>query len=431
MPVRHFERIMPMSKIDPRTSSDSHTESPLHVLVVDDEPVLREEIVEYLCMRGMNAEYVGSGAEALARLSAAPSIEAMLTDIKMPNMDGLTLAQLAIEQITEEHALEVVVITGHATVADAAAALRLRAVDFLTKPARLTAIATAVAKAGATARQRRAVWRQSQTDVRTLSDSIEALQTLQSQAEELKNQLNERSGATSLEAAARDAFLAVIGHELRTPLQPIIGFADLIENRLDRLSPEQVKTFAHDIRESGHRLNRTLARIVDMTALASKAAIAERVPHRVWTIAQSVAAGHAAALAARKQRLRIDVAIQDDVATDACWLVKLLSELVDNASRFAPVGAAIGLSVRHENGGTVFEVQDTGSGMTADELEIAKQPFKQVDMSPSRPYEGLGIGLAMAKDIAVLLGGTLILDSVKGSGTTVSVHLPDPDGTIR
>jgi signal transduction histidine kinase len=431
MPVRHFERIMPMSKIDPRTSSDSHTESPLHVLVVDDEPVLREEIVEYLCMRGMNAEYVGSGAEALARLSAAPSIEAMLTDIKMPNMDGLTLAQLAIEQITEEHALEVVVITGHATVAVAAAALRCRAVDFLTKPVRLTAIAAAVAKAGAIARQRRAVWRQSQIDIRTLSDAVETLQTLQSQVGELKNLMNERSGTTSLEAAARDAFLAVIAHELRTPLQPIIGFAELIENRLDRLSPEQVKSFAHDIRESGHRLNRMLIRIGDMTDLTSKAAVAKRVPCRAWTIAQSVAACHAAALAARKQRLRIDVAIQNDVATDARWLVKLLSELVDNASRFAPEAGAIGLAIRHENGVTVFEVQDTGPGMTADELEIAKQPFKQVDMSLSRPYEGLGMGLAMAKDIAVLLGGALILDSAKGSGTTVSVHLPDPNDAAR
>ena len=398
--------------------------NPVHVLVVDDEPILREEIVEYLTVRGMRAEAVDSGQAALVRLAEDMSISVILTDVKMPKMDGLTLAQQAIEQRPEEFALEIVVMTGHGTVGDAAAALRLRAIDFITKPARLSTIEGAIGKAAKQAMRRRTDWQLRQTEATKLATATEELGAVKALVDDLRNRLRDLPPDRQLETAARDAFLAVIGHELKTPLHPIIGFSELIENGFDRLSADQIKAFAHEIAAGGQRLDRTLSRIADMASLSAKACSAKRRPCMLGSIAQAVLRTHSAAIAEREQTLSLTIVAEDKCDTDAGWLTKLLDELIDNASRFSPTGATIQFSIFRDRADYVFEIWDSGPGMTAAELDIVQQPFRQLDMSLTRPYEGLGIGLSMAHDIAKLLGGHLTLTSKPGAGTTAVLRLP-------
>ncbi|MDR3529179.1 MAG: response regulator, partial [Rhodopila sp.] len=164
-----------------------------YVLVVDDEPVLREEIVEYLQARGFEADAVSNGRDALDRLRADSSVTVMLSDIRMPEMDGLALAEAAIAQSGEEHAIEVVMLTGHATVNDAAAAARLRAIDFLLKPLEFATLKSALQRAHDSARTRRAKWQEvraldmmyanTRTEIASLQSLISQLQSRLAQPE--------------------------------------------------------------------------------------------------------------------------------------------------------------------------------------------------------------------------------------------------------
>jgi CheY-like chemotaxis protein len=209
-----------------------------YVLVVDDEPIIREEIVEYLQLRGVRALSVANGHDALTCLKADPSITVILSDIRMPDMDGLTLAASAIAIAGEEHAIEVALLTGHATVDDAAAAARLRAIDFLEKPAPLADIKSALMRAHLSAAERRTKWRGVQALEAESTKARRAIDSLLSDRDRLRQQL--LRSAEPHASPQRDTFMAVMNHELRTPLVPIIGLAELIEVASGTLSVRQI-----------------------------------------------------------------------------------------------------------------------------------------------------------------------------------------------
>lgn len=395
---------------------------PPHILVVDDEQFIREEIVEYLQIRGLNAQAVSNGHDALTCLRADRSVTVVLSDIRMPEMDGLTLAACALAIAGEEHAIEVALLTGHATVGDAAAATRLRAIDFLEKPLALAELKTAVMRAHRSAAARRALWREMRALENARIDAQRAIDTLVTDREQLREQLT-RSPAVHGQPR-RDTFMAVMNHELRTPLVPIIGLAELIEDGPETLSAKQVKDFAREIRLGGLRLERALSRITEFANLVSDDTPFNRAPCRPDRILQAVRQSSAARLNERRQTLTLDVRTRSALNANSDRLQRLLDELIDNASRFSPVASAIVVTVRDDGEGIAFSVADRGSGMTRAETDQAVNAFHQIDMSLARRFDGLGIGLPMAMRIAQRIGGRLEIESEPGNGTTVTVHLP-------
>ena len=126
------------------------------VLVVDDEPVVAEQLAQGLAAHGLRTGFVHNATDALARLDADPGIGVVVTDIRMPGGDGLGLAQKILSQRPASAAVEVIIITGHATIDDATAAVRTGVADFLRKPFRLAEAVQAVTKAMARVVQRSA-----------------------------------------------------------------------------------------------------------------------------------------------------------------------------------------------------------------------------------------------------------------------------------
>ena len=113
------------------------------------------------------------------------------------------------------------------------------------------------------------------------------------------------------------------------------------------------------------------------------------------------------------------------LVADPTRLKQVLLNLISNAIKFTDPGGSIvvaGHQVR--DGAIVFEVRDSGLGMTPEEIEIALEPFGQVDASNTRRHEGTGLGLPLARRLAELHGGSLHVSSEKGLGTTVAVILP-------
>ena len=215
-------------------------------------------------MQGIRTEAVSNGETALRRLDADPSIDVMLSDIRMPGMDGLTLAKTAIDRRGEEHALEVVMLTGHATVNDAAASARLRAIDFMVKPLSLTTLKATLLHAHESARKRREKWQRSRALEAVYDETVKQVGDLQSLVTELREALAEPRPADD---GGRSAFLAVVNHELRTPLVPIIGLAEMIEAELDSIAPAELRSLVHEIRLGGERLERSMSRITSLADL--------------------------------------------------------------------------------------------------------------------------------------------------------------------
>jgi two-component system cell cycle sensor histidine kinase PleC len=229
------------------------------------------------------------------------------------------------------------------------------------------------------------------------------------------------------EAASRSktAFLAHLSHDIRTPLNHIIGFADLMRHQTyGPLGDERYETYVESIKSSGDRLLAFFASILDLAELES----GERVMHEEELGVDDLLVGVARRFSAQAQRAGLTLALSRPCGAalrgDRFALERMLSNLVDNAIRFTPAGGRISIAGYAGDDGVVLEITDTGIGMAPDKVSALSQPFAFSDASLARDREGPGLGLAIARTIVGLSGGNLVIDSRLGLGTTVAVSLP-------
>jgi PAS domain S-box-containing protein len=221
-------------------------------------------------------------------------------------------------------------------------------------------------------------------------------------------------------------FLSHMGHELRTPLAVVIGFAELMTRR--EMPAAEMRERAHDILGSARRLQR-IVELLEFVASSS----AGRVPLRPEELDLRHVVDKTVDRWSRRVGKKHEITRRvargvPKVDADARWLAASLDELVDNAVKFSPKGGRVGLTVEPSlNGsgrGVRIAVSDRGKGMTADEQSLAFSEFVQGDGSDTRSYGGLGLGLALVQRIAEAHGGTVACDSTPGKGSTFSIFLP-------
>ena len=226
---------------------------------------------------------------------------------------------------------------------------------------------------------------------------------------------------------ARSQFLAHMSHELRTPLHAIIGFSELIQDQAPTKPPgSPIAGYASDIWSSGRHLLELINAILDISKVESGTAT---LAEGVFPVAELARASLVSVRAqAEVRQIIVDLKLPTAVLrirADRTRLLQVLINLLSNAVKFTPDEGRIVLTVaEEENGELVFSVADTGIGMTEAEIEIALEPFGQVDNKLSRSFEGTGLGLPLARKLTELHGGRLELISVKGRGTTARVILP-------
>jgi PAS domain S-box-containing protein len=225
---------------------------------------------------------------------------------------------------------------------------------------------------------------------------------------------------------AKSEFLANMSHELRTPLNAILGFAEIIRDRLLGPITDRYAEYAQDIHSSGSHLLGIINDILDLSKVeAGRVELVEEIVD-LQTIIRSVV------LLLRERVANAELTLKTELPdallllrADERKLKQVLMNLLSNAVKFTPPGGEILVHARVESQhGVVIEVADNGIGIAPEDIERALSPFGQVDSRLSRRYEGTGLGLPLARALAELHGGTLMLESALGRGTIVRVTLP-------
>jgi len=231
---------------------------------------------------------------------------------------------------------------------------------------------------------------------------------------------------------AKSQFLASMSHELRTPLNAILGFSELMEQKtFGPLGHPQYAGYIGDIRTSGEHLLSLVNDVLDLSKIeAGRMTLEERVVP-LETIVREVAGLMQAEAARSGLLMRVDIAPElPDLRGDARAIRQMLLNLIGNAVKFTPDGGRIRVAATlRPDGGQDLSVKDSGCGMSQADLDHVMEPFFQAagPIMPDRP--GTGLGLALVKGFMDLHGGTIILDSQPGRGTTVTLRFP-PDRTI-
>jgi len=230
---------------------------------------------------------------------------------------------------------------------------------------------------------------------------------------------------------AKAAFLAAMSHELKTPLNAILGFSDLIQQELfGPIGEPRYRSYIADIHVNGQHLLAKINDILDLSRIEGR--LIEMDEHAV-SIHESVAAACDMVKNARPEAPPIEIQIPADMKllkADPLRLQQVLAHLLSNAAKFTPREGGIEIrSLLSSEGGIVITITDTGIGMEPDRIAHALEPFKQLDSRLARRFEGVGLGLPLANALVQLHEGRLSILSAPGKGTTVTVEFP-PERTV-
>lgn len=229
---------------------------------------------------------------------------------------------------------------------------------------------------------------------------------------------------------AKANFLANMSHELRTPLNAILGFSEIIKNAAFGPIARNYQDYAGDIHSSGAHLLSLINEVLDLSKLeAGQFELSERHVDLAILAESSM---RFVEPQAHKARIGLSHCIAADLSfirADERRMRQVLINILANAVKFTPEGGRVELAMRRTDKGLLIEVSDTGIGIAADKVEVAMEPFSQIDSDTNRNYPGTGLGLPLAKRLVELHGGSLSLTSEVNLGTVVSIILP-PDRVL-
>lgn len=240
---------------------------------------------------------------------------------------------------------------------------------------------------------------------------------------------NLRAAKEAAETAARakTQFLANMSHELMTPLNAIIGFADVMRmGLLGNIENAEYRAYIRDIHGSAVGLMSTITDILDVSRIETGDAELNESACHIEDLFDSVARLIQQRLQTQGLSLSLDLPARlPRVNADKRKLKQILANLLANAVKFTPQGGRIILGAGINAAGDLeLSVTDTGIGIAPEHIERVLQPFAQVDSGLNRKYEGTGLGLTLSQGLARLHGGELRLESEIGSGTRAYVTLP-------
>lgn len=224
---------------------------------------------------------------------------------------------------------------------------------------------------------------------------------------------------------AKTNFLAHLSHDVRTPLNHIIGFADLMASQtFGPLGDARYTDYVGDIKSSGESLLKSFGKILELAELDSGHVALEKNEVSLGDMLGRVGTKYTSQ--AGRAKIKFDVYTAPDILlhADSHSLERAIGNLIDNALKFTPAGGQVSLTTWMASDGLVLEITDSGIGMSPERLREVQQPFSMGDAMFARSDNALGIGLSVTRGLAELHGGTIGIESTLGLGTTVAISLP-------
>lgn len=230
---------------------------------------------------------------------------------------------------------------------------------------------------------------------------------------------------------AKSAFLANMSHELRTPLNAVLGYAELLEEELADNTPATARADLGRIKQSARELLAMINAVLDLTRLDANKIHLNLDDCDLHGLLSSVETAVQPLLTTNGNRLQ--VAVQPGLVlihADALRLRQVLIALVSNAAKFTTQGEVQLRAFTCERQPGVpevrLDVEDTGIGLTPEEIDKLFQPFLQADEGTTRSFGGSGLGLAISRRLCRLMGGDIEVTSTSGAGSCFTVWLPQP-----
>lgn len=350
-----------------------------NILVVDDEMGPRESL-KMILNPHYNVYTAERGAQAVEMLKQFP-VDLVTLDLKMPGFSGINVLE-KVKQYDPD--IEAIIITGYGSLDTAIEGLRLGAFDYISKPFDVNHILALV---------RRGL---------------------------------ERRNAKSQLRQVKSDFLSNISHELRTPLSVVVGFVYLLLNQvIGKLTEEQQKVL-----ETVYRNSEELLELIDnvlwMTSLNSGDANATLERFDARAVINETMKRYEKTI--REKGLRLEVQLGTDdilLVSDRAKVERVFQNVFNNAVKFTSEGEIVVKALPAARRDSVeFEVTDTGVGIEQSKIDSIFEPFHQADNSMQRSHSGLGIGLTVARRMAELIGGKLVVTSKPGVGTRVTMSFP-------
>jgi len=232
----------------------------------------------------------------------------------------------------------------------------------------------------------------------------------------------------------KSSFLANISHEIRTPLNSVVGFSNLLLS--EDLTSEAKEEYIEHINHNSEKLLQIIGDIIDLSRLESSQIEINYEESSIHDIVHEVVNEARQQIRRNEKSIMLDVKNglgenSDLIFTDKIWLKRVLCHLMDNAVKFTLDGA-VDISYYRENDELFFKIKDTGIGINKENLSRIFEQFRQEIDGHHRPFEGLGIGLTLAKEVVERMGGRIDVESEKGVGSIFTFSIPyRPAGSTR
>jgi signal transduction histidine kinase len=379
------------ASVTPRTSA--FLPNSARILVVDDNADMRDYLYRLLSQR-YEVETVEDGIAAIAVIQQSiPDL--VLTDVMMPRLDGFRLLQ-ALRNEPQTQNLPIILLSARAGEESRIEGLEAGADDYLIKP----------------------------FSARELLARVEANLKMAQMRQEAAVREQELRLAAETANRIKDEFLAVLSHELRSPLNPILGWSKLLQS--GRLSAAKTAEALSTIERNAKLQSQLIEDLLDVSRILRGKLSLSLAPVNLTTVITD--ALNNVRLAAKAKSIEIEIQLNSEtvyIRGDSARLQQIFWNLLSNAVKFTSAGGKVVIRLESVDYEAHIQVIDTGKGISPDFLPYVFDYFRQEDSATTRKFGGLGLGLAIVKQLVELHGGSIHVDSLgEGYGATFTVKLP-------
>ncbi len=371
------------------------------VLMVDDTPKNLQILGEALEGQGYEVAAALSGAQAFSVL-ATEKVDLILLDIMMPEMDGFEVCRrLKANSSTQD--VPIIFLTARTEQEDVIAGLKLGAVDYVTKPFNVVELLTRV---------------------RTHLELKIARELYAAQSLELQRTNGELNEALSM----KNQMLSVASHDLKSPLSAITTIAGMLQALPVIMENSQASKFVGLLDESAQRMTNLIQEVLDTAALEMGRMRIELQRLNLYEVLEAVVAHYEGTALKKQQRIVVEAPNNEILAyADGRRIRQVLDNLMSNAIKYSPKNTTVRVVLKERDGKAVMEIHDEGPGFSAEDKRQIFGYFQRLSARPTAGESSNGVGLAIAKQIVHLHGGTIIVDSDREGGrigSTFIVELP-------